>query len=93
MGSGADFTDKGEMQGYRVYSNLGSNQGSWYTQVGLSYLDQDYYRLPNSFEPTTAEDGGRRNNSYNSDGKLNLKVGLYLECHRRVLAELHQSAG
>ena len=75
VGSGADFTDKGEMQGYRVYSNLGSNQGSWYTQVGLSYLDQDYYRLPNSFEPTAAEDGGRRNNSYNSDGKLNLKVG------------------
>ena len=57
VGSGADFTDKGEMQGYRVYSNLGSNQGSWYTQVGLSYLDQDYYRLPNSFEPTAAEDG------------------------------------
>ena len=75
VGSGVDFTDKGEMQGYRVYSNLGRNQGSWYTQVGLSYLDQDYYRLPNSFEPTAAEDGGRRNNSYNSDGKLNLKVG------------------
>ena len=74
-GSGLDFTDKGEMEGYRVYTNMGSNQGTWYSQLGASYLDQDYYRLPNSFSPTVAEDGGRRNNSYHSDGKLNLKLG------------------
>jgi iron complex outermembrane recepter protein len=75
VGSGADFSSKGEMQGYRVYSNLGSNQGAWYSQLGVSYLDQDYYRLSNSFEPTAAEDGGRRNNSYHSDSKVNVKVG------------------
>jgi iron complex outermembrane receptor protein len=62
--------------GYASYLNVGSNQGSWYFQGGASYLDSDGWWLPDSFEETTLEDGDERDNSYISDGKLSLKVGL-----------------
>lgn len=76
VGGGFTFTNKGEGNGYRAYANVGSNQGSWYFQASASYLDQEYFRLPDSFSRAPGEDGGDRNNSYNRDGKVNLKLGF-----------------
>lgn len=60
----------------KVAANLGGNQGMWYYQVGASYLDADSYPLSKDFTPTTAEDGGSRNNAYRTDKKVSLKLGL-----------------
>ena len=58
-----------------AYGNFGSNQGKWYLQGGFSYVDQEYFRLSDDFEPKADEDGGRRENSYSTDQKINVKVG------------------
>lgn len=61
----------------RTYSaNLGTNQGAWYVQGGGSYLISDGFPLPHDFKPTSTEDGGMRNNSYQKDHKASLKIGL-----------------
>lgn len=65
-----------DRNGYHTYLNMGSNQGSWYVQGSASYLDSDGYYLPDSFDATADEGGGRRNNSYTEDGKISIKLGL-----------------
>lgn len=76
IGSGSTFNQDGDNNSNRIYANIGSNQGSWYVQAGISYLDQDFYQLPDKFTPTRAEDGGKRENSYSRDSKINLKIAL-----------------
>ncbi len=60
----------------QAQANLGSNQGNWYAQARVSYLQSDNFPLPSSFIPTATEAGGARDNSYRKDSKLSLKVGL-----------------
>lgn len=60
----------------RAALNLGSRQGSWYAQAGLSHRQADGFRLSRDFVATPTEDGGLRNNSDRRDSKLSLKVGL-----------------
>lgn len=76
VGGGFTLDATGRDTGYRLYTNLGTNQGMWYAQLGLSYLEQAYYRLPAGYAKTPGEDGGHRDNSYNDDRKVNLKLGL-----------------
>lgn len=57
-------------------ANLGSNQGNWYLQAGLSYNESDSFPLSSAFKPGATEDGGSRNNAYRRDSKVSLKVGL-----------------
>lgn len=59
----------------QVSANVGSNQGLWYLQAGVSYIDSDGFPLSSDFRPTATEDGGMRNNSYRKDHKLSFKVG------------------
>lgn len=56
--------------------NLGTNQGLWYAQVGAGYVESVGFPLSSDFQPTSTEDGGRRNNDYRRDIKLSFKVGL-----------------
>ncbi|MFT7773726.1 TonB-dependent receptor plug domain-containing protein [Roseateles sp.] len=56
--------------------NLGTRQGHWYLQAGLSWREADGFRLPSDFQPTATEDGGLRNNSDRRDSKLSFKLGL-----------------
>ncbi len=60
---------------YNAYTNIGTNQGSWYLQAGASYLNSDYFLLSDDFSSTKGEDGDRRNNSYRQDEKINVKIG------------------
>ncbi|MDY0261364.1 TonB-dependent receptor [Syntrophotalea acetylenica] len=61
---------------YQAYFNLGTNQDWWYLQTGASWYNTDYFRLSDDFRKTANEDGGRRENSYARDRKINIKVGL-----------------
>lgn len=60
--------------GYRSNINLGSNLGKFYIQAGASRLKRDSFPLADKFTPTRTEEGGSRNNSYNTDDKYNIKV-------------------
>ena len=61
---------------YNTYINAGSNQKTWYIQTGASYLNSDYFRLSDDFQPVKTEKGGQRDNSYQQDEKVNVKVGF-----------------
>lgn len=76
VGAGLTFTGHGEHNGSRAYANLGSNQGNWYVQGSASWSNEDYFPLPGDFVAAKGEDGGQRNNSYQRDRKVNLKIGL-----------------
>lgn len=63
----------------KVAANVGSNQGLWYFQAGLSYLDADSFPLGRGFtdhkqHPT--DRGGSRENAYRTDSKGSLKLGF-----------------
>jgi iron complex outermembrane receptor protein len=62
--------------GYQGYANFGTGHKLWYAQGGISYLNSDYFVLSKDYKPSTAEDGGKRENSYYRDRKFNLKFGL-----------------
>ena len=61
---------------YHAFANLGTNQKSWYLQGGGSWVDSHAFELSHDFKATKAEDGGRRENSYQRDGKGTVKIGL-----------------
>ena len=60
----------------QMSANVGTNQGLWYLQAGVSCIDSDGFPLSSDFRPTATEDGGTRNNAYRKDHKLSFKVGL-----------------
>lgn len=76
IGVGVRSNDKFDGNGSSTNINLGTNQGMWYAQLGLSYLDRDGYTLSRNFRPTTAQPDRERRNTYNTDKKINIKVGL-----------------
>ncbi|WP_252088866.1 TonB-dependent receptor plug domain-containing protein [Pseudomonas sp. MWU13-3659] len=77
VGGGLELTDHGNVNAYRSYVNAGSNQGNWWMQGGVSYVDYDYTLLPDDFRPTNNQQGeGRRENSDKRDGKFSFKLGL-----------------
>jgi len=60
----------------RAALNVGTNQGMWYAQAGLSYDAADYFPMASGFSATTTENGGHRENSAHRDSKVSLKLGL-----------------
>ncbi len=71
--AGAGYTSG---DAYHAFANLGTNQKSWYLQGGGSWVDLHSFQLSDDFKPTSAENGGRRENSYQRDGKGTIKLGL-----------------
>ncbi|MGB4811266.1 MAG: TonB-dependent receptor [Methylophilaceae bacterium] len=61
--------------GFHTDMNAGGNQGGWYWQLSASYLDKDQFQLSNDYQPHRTQLDGDRDNSYNQDRKLNLKIG------------------
>lgn len=76
IGGGITFAEKGGISGQQLYSNVGTNQGMWYLQAGLSYNNQDFSPMSDSFKAVPREDGGKRDWSDQNDGRVNLKIGL-----------------
>lgn len=56
--------------------NVGTNQGLWYMQAGVSYTDANYFPMSSDYTPTSRENGGHRENSYRTDSRVSLKLGL-----------------
>jgi len=75
IGVGVRSNDKFDGNGKSTNVNLGTNQGTWYAQLGLSYLDRDGYTLSRDFRPVASQPKGDRLNAYNTDKKINMKVG------------------
>ena len=61
--------------GRKANVKAGSKFGKFYAQLGLSHYKRDHYYLSDDFEPTDSENGGKRENSFNEDNKLHLKLG------------------
>lgn len=62
-----------------VAANLGTNQGLWYLQAGLSYLDADSFKLGSGFtdhKTVPTDTRRRRDNAYRTDKKGSFKIGL-----------------
>ncbi|HEX4985188.1 MAG TPA: TonB-dependent receptor [Burkholderiales bacterium] len=83
-GVGTYLNDDFAENGYNAFANVGTNQGTWYAQVGLSYLDKHQYYMSDDFKGVSfipgnagraAQPPGERLNSYNEDYKINLKLG------------------
>ncbi|MGD9599905.1 MAG: TonB-dependent receptor [Steroidobacteraceae bacterium] len=66
----------GSGQERKTSGNLGSNQGPWYLQGGVSWLEADGMSLSSGFRPTATENGGQRNNDCREDRKVSLKLGI-----------------
>ena len=60
----------------RASTNIGTNQGTWYLQTGVSSFESAGFPMSSAFKKTPTEDGGLRNNSSQKDEKLSVKVGL-----------------
>lgn len=75
-GAGVVADDAGDASRYRGWFNAGSKQGAWYVQAGGSWVDSGHFLLPEDYDATPAENGGRRNNSDATDFKLSLKAAL-----------------
>ncbi|MFJ7567723.1 TonB-dependent receptor plug domain-containing protein [Herminiimonas sp. NPDC097707] len=76
IGVGVRSNDKFDGNGNSTNINLGTNQGMWYAQLGLSYLNRDAYTLSRDFRPVASQPSGERLNTYSTDKKINIKVGL-----------------
>jgi len=66
----------GSGQDRQASVNVGTRQGLWYAQAGVSHREADGFRLSSDFVPTATENGGLRDNSDRRDNKLSLKLGL-----------------
>ena len=62
-----------------VAANVGTNQGLWYLQAGLSYLEADSFKLGHGFSDGKAiptDTRNRRDNAYRTDKKGSFKLGF-----------------
>lgn len=75
-GVGGFTGERDDSDGQQAWVNVGSRRDLWYAQLSGSYLKQDAFALPDSFDPAGAENGGLRDNSYRRDSKWSMKLGL-----------------
>lgn len=66
----------GQENTHEANVNVGTNQGNWYAQAGVSFRDSDGFRMSNNYKSTPIENGGRRNNAQYQDSKVSLKFGI-----------------
>ncbi len=67
---GTRFDREGDRAVNHGRINLGSNQGSWYAQAGVSYRDRDHFRVADDFDAVD----GERENSDLEDRSASLKL-------------------
>ncbi|QHM73700.1 Fe(3+)-pyochelin receptor [Mixta intestinalis] len=77
------FTGKGKEASF----NLGSRQEYWYTQLGASRLERDYYKMAKRYQ------GTRRRNYQVEDWKVSAKIGyIPNETDEYTIGYQHQEA-
>ncbi|MDM8174120.1 TonB-dependent receptor [Olivibacter sp. 47] len=62
--------------GYRTNFNVGTKWDRFYVQASFSQLNRDFFPMSKKFTSSDAEDGGRRDNSYQNDRKYHIKVAF-----------------
>jgi iron complex outermembrane recepter protein len=67
-----------DSDGWNGYARVGTRLDRFYAQVSASYLERDGWPLSGDFQPTSIEDGGRRNGSDARDSRINAKIGFQL---------------
>lgn len=70
------ITGFGSGKKYEYGVNIGSRFNKFYFQGSYYGTQSDYFSLSEKYTATTFEDGGKRENSYSNDHKVNLKVGF-----------------
>lgn len=77
----------------RASASMGGRSGAWYAYGTWSYFEAGGYTLPDDFTPTSAEDGGRRENSGSGDQTLSLKVGYEYGTNDEVALAYYRQDG
>lgn len=75
MGVGINLDDSADLANRNTYINVGGNNTTWYWQGAASIVERNFFSLSDDFSATKDEDGGRRENSENRDGKISFKLG------------------
>ncbi len=82
----------GSGNNYYGYANLGSKQEKWYVQGGLSYMNQTYFPVADSFTSTRNQAGLGRTHSDTQDSRVSLKIGFTpAQGHEYVLGWIKQT--
>lgn len=75
-GTGVTASHDGDVNSESYSALIGTRQDLFYVQASGSTTDRDSWSLPDSFKPTTLEDGGERGNSASQDWRVNVKAGF-----------------
>jgi iron complex outermembrane receptor protein len=62
--------------GFRSYFNIGQAYSKFYWMGSYSRYERSSYPLSKDYQGNMFEDGGKRNNSFNRDQRVNLKFGF-----------------
>lgn len=71
-----EFDDHLDSNLFRASGSVGGRSDRWYAYVSASGETSNGYRLPDSFVPTAAENGGRRENAGSRDNVVLARLGL-----------------
>ncbi|MEO8756044.1 MAG: TonB-dependent receptor [Casimicrobiaceae bacterium] len=71
----AEFDDRGSGTQQRGSGTLAGRGDQWYASLSASGVSADGYRLPSSFKPVAAQDGGRRETADSHDSLYVLRLG------------------
>jgi iron complex outermembrane receptor protein len=77
----------------RVTASLGGLRGRWYANATVSYTNSDGYRLPHDFNPTAAENGGRRDNADSRDTVISAKIGFVPDADNEFALNYYRQDG
>ena len=76
MRVGTEFGNNGNWDGVDTYLRAGTKQEKYWAQISGTFDRVAGWELPQSFTPTSVEDGGRRNHSDTRDWNVNFKAGF-----------------
>ena len=73
---GAGFDADGSLNSNSVSGRIGGRTEHFYAQVSGARNDRTHWALPDSYRPTTLENGGNRDHSDSEDWRVNVKLGF-----------------
>ncbi len=76
MRVGTEFGNDGTYDGVKTYLRAGTKQEAYWAQISGTFNRMAGWELPQSYNPTAYENGGRRDHSDTRDWNVNAKVGF-----------------
>ena len=88
------FDSNGKMARHVESINVGTMQDNGiYAQVGVSYSNQDHFRISDNYEGTQEQPSGDRLRSESEDKKINLKMGYLAEDNSEIAISYSNQQG